>query len=185
MSSSSWGLSENAANSVTYAPYQYHLAANSVNQAALYANTTIGAFANGVAIGQVAVNAASSSNTANDMQYAAHSGWNIRTAGTGFVKDYKVTVAGSGYANGDVVNVAAPATGANAHGVIATNVTGGITSVTLSSYGSGFPNTAPTLSFANSSGGATSGVGATVVPNVSGRAGRISYETLIAMGSIS
>jgi hypothetical protein len=42
----SWGNTDDAANSVNYAPLQVHATANSTTQAALFDNTTFGAWNN-------------------------------------------------------------------------------------------------------------------------------------------
>lgn len=110
---------------------------------------------------------------------------------------YGVTIvtAGSGYTNTDVVTFSNGAV--NAVATITTNGTGNIASVTFSTGGAGFSNTLNTVrtftaangSAANTSANLTptiaTGSGLTVVATVGGRAGRVSYETLVAMGSIT
>lgn len=85
----SWGNTDDAANSVNYATLQVHKTPNTVNQAALFNNTTVGAWTSGGqtvnnAVGQFGV-------TTGEMQAAragagtkmAHAGWHLRTVGTG------------------------------------------------------------------------------------------------------
>lgn len=79
-----WGNNDNAANSVWWAPNQLNTTANSVNQTALFGNTTADAFITGVTTGQFGVDT-------NEMEAAragagpkmAHAGWNLRTEGSG------------------------------------------------------------------------------------------------------
>ena len=176
-----WGASNNASNSVSWAAQLVNTTANSANKTALFANTTMGAFVAGKTVSVVGA----SSTTANNAQ-GLTAGWNLKTTGTGSISEFTVTVGGTGYANGDVVKVAATGTGAvNASATVSTNATGGITSLLVVNSGAGFITTAPTVAFANSSGGATSGSGATVVATAGGKAGRVSYETLVAMGTIA
>lgn len=79
-----WGNTDDAANSVLWAVSQLNLPANTDNQTALFGNTTADAFVSGATIGQFGVDA-------NEMQAAragetakpAHSGWVLRTEGSG------------------------------------------------------------------------------------------------------
>lgn len=75
-----WGTTDNAANSVLWAAAQLKVTANSDNQTALYNNTTADAFISGVTVGQFAVD--SNEVEANDGR-EAHSGWVLRTVGSG------------------------------------------------------------------------------------------------------
>lgn len=80
----SWGNTDDAANSVFYAPAQFNKTANTANRNALYGNTTANAFVNGITVGQFGV-------SVDEMQAArassgekmAHAGWNLRTEGSG------------------------------------------------------------------------------------------------------
>lgn len=108
-----------------------------------------------------------------------------------------LTTAGGGYTTGDVVTFSNGVI--NATGTITANATGNVTSVTLTRAGRGFSNTLNTVqTFANSTGGTTAGTGANVTITIStgsgatltgatfgGRAGRVNYETLIAMTGIT
>ena len=117
-----------------------------------------------------------------------------------------VSVGGTTYGNTDVITFSNGVTNATANPV--TNSTGGITSVTMLTYGRGFPGaTNVAIAFANATGGASGGSGATlaavmsaaptltitvnagatanIVPVLGGRAGRVHYETLVALVGIS
>lgn len=231
----------------------------------MFNNATPGAFRSGVAVGVFGVSATEQANNkTNAKEHGAHAGWNIRYAGTGPVVGFTVTGAGSGFANGETINVSNGTS--NATGTITSNATGNMVSVAVTSGGAGFTNTAMavigfnrerkvteikytgtatgynntdvitvsngsinatatvstnatggTLTFtitnpglfsntaannsavvtiANSTGGASGGSGATFSANLAsstggtvtitlgGRAGRVTYETLVAMGSL-
>jgi hypothetical protein len=80
----SWGNTDDAANSVFYAPNQFNKTANTTNQTNLFGNTTADAFVTGAKVGQFGVKP-------DEMQAAragantkmAHAGWNLRVEGTG------------------------------------------------------------------------------------------------------
>ena len=182
----SWGKTDNASNSVFYAPAQFNKTANSTNQTALFGNTTVGAIANNIAVGQFGVSAAEKANTGGESKKVTHAGWNLRTAGTGSIESITITAGGTGYSNNDTIRVAVSGTGTtNATGTVSTNSTGGITSVTITNRGKGFTAKNPTVVVANTTGGTANGTSATLVAVAGGRAGRVQYETLVAMGSIT
>lgn len=188
-----WGNQDNAANSVKYAtelartgPLGSGNAAKAANNTTLYNNATPNAFGGeGEAIGQFAVSVPEMANTSGaEWAYVAHAGWQMRIAGSGPVANLTVSVGGTGYSNTDKIVVSGATS--NASGTLSTNSTGGILTVALTGGGAGFVNVASgTLAIQNSSGGASAGSGATVTFKLGGRAGRINYETIVAMGSIS
>lgn len=104
-----------------------------------------------------------------------HAGWVKNTAGTGPINAVNVTAGGTGYTDNAVVTF----TGGGGSGAAATTrVTGGvITSIVISNPGSGYTS-APTVT-------APTGTGATFSVVLGGRAGRVDYETLVAMGSMT
>jgi hypothetical protein len=112
-----------------------------------------------------------------DEEYAhqTHTGWTRVQRGTGPVKSITITVAGSGYANTDTINISGGLT--NATGTIATDANGAITTVTLGANGTGFIN----VSTANVSITTSAGTGATLTPVLGGRAGRVQTEVLVAL----
>lgn len=110
-----------------------------------------------------------------------HSGWQRRTVGRGGLIEVIVTTSGTGYANGDAVAVTNWDAGANAAGNVETDASGNIVSVSLTDLGGSFfssPNVVITTAAGNN---------AVLTANVGGRAGRIEFETLVAMnpGSIT
>lgn len=117
-----------------------------------------------------------------------HAGWNLAIQGTGPVTAVNITAGGTGYANGQVLVFTANTTGQKdttlptyvaPTGTVTTNATGGIVSITLTSGGAGMFQ-APVVTV-----NTVSGNSATLVATVGGRAGRIQYETLVAMRSLT
>jgi len=180
-----WGKTDNAAGSTIYAAQQVNRTPNTANRTTLFNNVTTGAFQNnGVnmkqAVGQFGVSAAEAANTAGEGKRVAHAGWNLRTRGTGPLTAITVAAAGRTYANSDTFSVAAGTGGTNATGNVVTNATGNVVSFSVSSWGANFNTAAPTVTITTST-----GVGASLTATAGGRAGRTSYETLVAMGSIT
>ena len=112
-----------------------------------------------------------------------HAGWVQRTQGTGSLTDITITAAGAGYnvggvaANGFIAFTGGGGAGANAQWF--SNAVGNITSVSIRNTGAGY-NAAPTASIAN-----TNTSIATFSTTVGGRAGRVTQEVLVAMGSLT
>jgi hypothetical protein len=75
-----WGSSDASSNSVLYAPAQVNLTPNTTNRDALYGNTTADAFVTGATIGMFAVDANEMAANAGSI---AHTGWILRTEGSG------------------------------------------------------------------------------------------------------
>lgn len=80
-----WGNTDDAANSVLWATTQVNLPANTVNQTALFGNTTADAFITGVTTGQFGVDAneVTAAREEGSGDRAAHAGWVLRTVGSG------------------------------------------------------------------------------------------------------
>lgn len=156
------------------------------NGATLFQNTTPGATTNGMVIGlygvtKTMVQAAAANHATNLSQ----PGWTLVRQGTGPVINLVASPGGTAYNNTDVFTISANGC-ANATFKPVTNSTGGILSFTTNNAGFGFPNTAyVTKTWANSTGGATSGSGATVSVTLGGRAGRINREVIVALKSMT
>ena len=186
-----WGNTDAAANSVKYATEltdgQCQGSGNvnkAANNAALFGNTTLSAFVPGKEVGQFPVTVQEMANTQGERHDVTHAGWNMRHAWSGPVVSFGVSVGGTGYANTDLVKVSGGTT--NAAGAISTNSTGGIVSVAVTTSGNGFINvSSSTLAITNATGGASAGSGSTLTFTLGGRAGRVFYENIVAMGSIS
>jgi hypothetical protein len=100
-------------------------------------------------------------------------GWVRRTVGTGAVASITITSGGTLYANADTITVSGGATNAAAN--VVTNGNGVITAVNVTNPGSGFTS-APTIAVTTSTGS-----NATFAAVLNGRAGRVSWETLVAI----
>lgn len=75
-----WGSSDASSNSVLWAPTSVKLAPTSTNRDALYGNTTADAFVTGQTIGMFGVDA---NEMAANNGSIAHTGWILRTEGSG------------------------------------------------------------------------------------------------------
>lgn len=178
-----WGSSDLANNAPKYSVGAGY--GSSANGYTLFANTLISAFVSGEGLGVFGANTneASGASGAGDLDLVPHAGWNLRVAGTGPVATISVLSTGAGYnvgggaANGFISFSGGYGSSANAQWF--SNATGHITSVTLLAGGANY-NVAPTASIAN-----TNTAIATFTVTVGGRAGRVAYETLVAMGSLS
>lgn len=180
-----WGKTDNAAGSTIYAAAQVNRTPNTANRTTLFNNVTTGAFQNNgvnmkIAVGQFGVSAAEAANTSGEGKKVAHAGWNLRTRGTGPLASVTVAAAGKSYANSDTFVIAAGTGGTNASGNLVTNSSGNVVSYSLTSGGANFNSAAPTVTITTAA-----GTGASLTATAGGRAGRVQYETLVAMGSIS
>lgn len=152
----------------------------------MFNNTTPGAFITGQAVGIFGADA----NEANFTR-VAHAGWLVRRAGTGSLASFTINASATaaGYNNTDIINVRSLQNGGNATVTFVTNATGGNLVFTISSIGAGFTTaTIPTsnISVTNSIGGTAAGntTVTSFIVRAGGRAGRVHYETLVAMGSL-
>lgn len=171
-----WSNTSNA-NS---APKFKILATNNARGNTMYANNNLNAFVNNQING---VYSTDPTGVANNSYKVAHDGWVLVRTGTGPVKSITVANSGTGYSNNDYVKVASyDANTAAANASIVTNGNGAIQSVTLISGSKNFIAT-ESATVANSAGGTANGTGATFTVTFGGRAGRKTYETLVAAGS--
>ena len=108
-----WGNTDDAANSVLWATTAVNKTPNTVNQTALFGNTTVGAFVAGEAVGQFGLDATE-----------------IRVSGNAAVQQYIITNAGSGYAANAAVTVANTTGGANTLVANSTVAAGKVTTLT-------------------------------------------------------
>lgn len=125
-----WGNTDDAANSVLWATTAVNKTPNTVNQTALFGNTTVGAFVAGEAVGQFGLDATE-----------------IRVSGNAAVQQYIITNAGSGYAANATVSVANTTGGANTLAANSTVATGRVTAVTANATISGYTS-APAVTIA-------------------------------------
>jgi hypothetical protein len=141
-----WGNLDQANNSPKYGtellssgPVGSGPAAKAANNTALYQNVTPGAFVSGKAVGQFAVSADEMANTSGESQKVTHTGWQVRTQGTGDITGATVSDGGSSFANGETVTVSGGTT--NATLGIVTDSGGNAVSASVESSGAGFINT--------------------------------------------
>jgi len=106
-------------------------------------------------------------------------GWVKVRRGSGQLTGVAVAGIGDNYANTDTFTIAATS-GANATGTMATFANGSIANVTISNYGGLFQDAHPTVTITTSTGS-----DANLYASVSGRAGRVTYETLVAIASMA
>jgi hypothetical protein len=125
-----WGNTDDAANSVLWATTAVNKTPNTVNQTALFGNTTVGAFVAGEAVGQFGLDATE-----------------ISVSGNAAVQQYIITNAGSGYAANATVSVANTTGGANTLAANSTVATGRVTAVTANATISGYTS-APAVTIA-------------------------------------
>ena len=122
---SQWGRTDNAANSVLWAPAQFNTVANSTTQSALFGNTTTSAFVNNAVVGQYGVDTTEMG------------------VGAGTIYRIIVTSPGSGYfGNGTVTFAGGGGSGAAANAQ--SNSTGRIEVVNITNGGSSY-ETSPTV----------------------------------------
>lgn len=173
---SQWGKNDNAANSTLWGPAAVNKAPTATERDRLFGNTTVGAYVANAAVGQFGITAAEIGGNPP----VAHTGWTLRQAGTGPLESITINTAGRLYANSDTFVVAAPAGGANASGNVVTNAAGNVASFEIKNAGRGFTAKNPTVTITTAAG---TGLSATGVAG--GRAGRVTFETLVAMGSLT
>lgn len=163
-----------------------------------YANLAAVRVSNGgiVGVGLVSTNATGNVQSISVLsggQFINASSLVISSNAANSIASVTISAAGGSYVNGEVVTFGNnAATGLPGSAVLGTNATGNITSVTIISGGALFPSPAnTTVSIANGPGGS----GATLTPvltaganglvatvTLGGRAGRINYECIVAMG---
>ena len=193
-----WGATDNSAN----APKWTVLSGlgSSANGFTAYQNTTTSAFVNNLQLGIEGVNTVEIADTtlqnSNGAGFgkAAHTGWNLRKQGTGYVSSVSISSGGQGYnANAYIIFTGGggiSGSNANASYTIANSLNSSqtfssnalqntIVTVTLNSPGSNYTS-APT---ATAQGGNISA--ATFTVTMGGRVGRVQFETLVALNNVA
>ena len=108
-----WGNTDDAANSVLWATTAVNKTPNTVNQTALFGNTTIGGLVANKAVGQFGLDATE-----------------IRVSGNAAIQQYIITSSGSGYGANAAVTVANSAGGSNTVAANSSVTLGRVTAVT-------------------------------------------------------
>jgi len=193
-----WGATDNSAN----APKWTVLSGlgSSANGYTAFQNTTTSAFVNNLQLGIEGVNTVEIADTtlqnSNGAGFgkAAHTGWNLRKQGTGYVSSVSISSGGQGYnANAYIIFTGGggiSGSNANASYTIANSLNSSqtfssnalqntIVTVTLNSPGSNYTS-APT---ATAQGGNISA--ATFTVTMGGRVGRVQFETLVALNNVA
>jgi len=191
-----WGATDNSAN----APKWTVLSGlgSSANGFTAYQNVQTSAFESGAQLGIEGVNTVEIANTqlSNGAGFgkAAHTGWNLRKQGTGYVSSVSISSGGQGYnANAYIIFTGGggiSGSNANASYTIANSLNSSqtfssnalqntIVTVTLNSPGSNYTS-APT---ATAQGGNISA--ATFTVTMGGRVGRVQFETLVALNNVA
>jgi hypothetical protein len=199
-----WGATDNAANAPKWTVASGLNAANSTGYAPrgsdLYQNTATSAWKTGLQLGIEGVNTVEIADTtlqnSNGAGFgkAAHTGWNLRKQGTGYVSSVSISSGGQGYnANAYIIFTGGggiSGSNANASYTIANSLNSSqsyssnalqntIVTVTLNSPGSNYTS-APT---ATAQGGNISA--ATFTVTMGGRVGRVQFETLVALTNVA
>lgn len=81
--SNQWKAVDNVANSPIWTSEQFNLGISTANQAMLYNNTTSGGIISGKTVGVYAIDPNESAASPGTRHRTAHTGWNLRTEGTG------------------------------------------------------------------------------------------------------
>ena len=149
----------------------------SANGFTLHANTQLAAFKSGVALGVFGVDKTEAGITTGEGKKVQHAGWNLRKAGMGPITTLTLSSGRSGYNNGSGYLTFTGNTGTtSANASYTVHANGVIATVTLLS--GGLYHSSPTIT-------ANGGSSATFAVTLGGRAGRVQYETLVAMGSMT
>jgi hypothetical protein len=144
------------------------------NAQVYYANTQVGAFIAGQAIGVFGIDAAEQALTpAANVGKPQHAGWVVRKVGSGPVASISANSGVYG-TNAAVTFTGGGGSAANAYAYF-DGTTGALVRIQLNNGGTGYTST-PTASIAGSNASLTIVMG--------GRAGRVHTETLVAMGSM-
>jgi hypothetical protein len=122
-------------------------------------------------------------NTTGDGGKMTHAGWVSQKIGTGFVKEVRITSAGSGYnAAADLIFTGGGGSGATGTYTVSSNANAQlnvVTTVSVTNGGSGYTSK-PTVTANGSNISAAS-----IEVIMGGKVGRTQYEVLVAMGSIT
>lgn len=148
----------------------------SANAQALFGNVQMSAYQTGTAVGVFGVDKTEAGIASGDGKKVAHAGWNLRKAGSGPIVSISANT-GAYSPDGNVfLTFTGGGTGTTtANARIVTNGAKLITGITLNDGGQYL--TTPTATAVNANVSLTITMG--------GRANRVSYETLVAMGSMT
>lgn len=148
----------------------------------LFQNVTVGVFSSKQTLGVFGVDTNEKSNTSFEGPKATHSGWVQCQVGTGYVSRIDVVSGGAGYtpSTSGFIVFGAQGSGVGANATFFVNATGNVANVVINNVGNTYNTTTVTANAA-----AAYTVAATLSVVMGGRAGRKSYITLVAAGSMS
>jgi len=151
---------------------------SSANGLQLYANTQTGAFITAQATGVFGVDANEMANTASIANRPAHAGWVLRESGMGGIATISAGATNRSNVGNAYITFTGGGTGnTSANAQIFTNtVSNVVTSIVLNN--AGLYESAPTGTVAGNA-------NVTITITMGGRVGRVSAETLVAMGSMT
>ena len=151
---------------------------SSANGLQLYANTQTGAFITAQATGVFGVDADEMANTASIANRPAHAGWVLRESGMGGIATISAGATNRSNVGNAYITFTGGGTGnTSANAQIFTNtVSNVVTSIVLND--AGLYESAPTGTVAGNA-------NVTITITMGGRVGRVSAETLVAMGSMT
>ena len=158
-----------------YAPAYVKIAPTQDNSNTLFGNTQISATITNQAVGVFGIDTTEKANNTAEGRKSAHAGWNLRKAGTGGIVSI-TAVGGTGYAASGFLTITGGGVGNTAANVAFANTPNGVYTCTINNPGS--YSSTPTVT-------GPSGTGAVFTVTMGGRANRVSYETLVAMGSMT
>lgn len=149
----------------------------SANGFQLFGNTQLSAFTTSTALGVFGVDPAESSNTTGEGKFVQHAGWNLRKAGSGKILSITTNTGATSPDGNVLITFTGGGTGTSpANAQIFVNSVSKVIQ-TINVIDGGRYTSTPTAV-------ATNAV-ATFTITMGGRANRVSYETMVAMGSMT
>ena len=161
-----------------FAPSLVKVGNSQNNSNLLYGNTTTGAFITGTAVGVFGVDATEQGLASNQPEHSAHAGWVLRKTGMGGVATISAGATNRSNVGNAYITFTGGGTGnTSANAQLFVNATSNVvTTIVLNS--AGLYETTPTATVAGNA-------NVTITLTMGGRVGRVSAETLVAMGSMT
>jgi hypothetical protein len=172
-----WSNTDANTSAPKYVTNYLNVYQSSANVNLAYGNTTTGAFITGQAVGVFGVDTSEMANTASIANRPAHGGWVLREVGMGGVATISAGATNMSNVGNAFITFTGGGTGntsANAQ-LFVNAVSNVVTSIVLNS--SGLYESTPTANVAGNT-------RLTITLTMGGRNGRVTTETLVAMGSM-
>ena len=173
-----WSNTDANTSAPKYVTNYLNVYQSSANVNLAYGNTTTGAFITGQAVGVFGVDTSEMANTASIANRPAHAGWVLRETGMGGIATISAGATNKSNAGNAFITFTGGGTGntsANAQ-IFVNAVSNVVTSIVLNSPG--LYESAPTGTVAGNA-------NVSITITMGGRVGRVSTETLVAMGSMT